>query len=200
MQDIMSSKGGFSSIRVSSIGGDAKDNSYIWTTEKIEALIRDINTGQKDIRKLSRSPFKDNDVNYKRDNLPFEYTPKEIEELAKCKASLMYFVINYCIIQTHEGRKLIKDIGGLRDFQDQILKNFRDNPLNILMASRQTGKCLTFNMLVTIYDNKLDIKITLPIYELYFSTIKELRKLTIFEKIKYKLYKIVHYCQEAIDK
>jgi hypothetical protein len=185
---------------VSALGGDSKDNSYIWTTEKINVLVNDINTGRQDIRKLSRSPFKDNDINLKREDLPFEYTPEEMDELAKCKKSLMYFVLNYCVIRTFQGDKLIRELGGLRDFQNQILANFKDNNLNILMASRQTGKCLTLNTLVELYDTTLNIKVTLPLYELYFMLIKESRKLTIFEKIKYKLYKIAYYCQEAIDK
>jgi len=143
MKDIMSSSGGFSSARISAMGGDPKDNNYIWTTEKIDQLIDDINNGVKDVRKLGMSPFKDNDINLRRENLPFEYTPEEIEELAKCKSSLLYFAINYCVITTPGGRKILKDAGGLRDFQEQILKAYKDNPLNILMASRQTGKTVT---------------------------------------------------------
>ena len=125
------------------MGGDPKENNYIWTTEKINQLVDDINNGVKDVRKLGMSPFKDNDINLRRENLPFEYTPEEIEELAKCKSSLLYFAINYCVITTPSGRKLLKDAGGLRDFQEQILKAYKDNPLNILMASRQTGKTVT---------------------------------------------------------
>jgi hypothetical protein len=139
----MSSTGGFSSTRISAIGGDPKENSYIWTTEKINQLIDDINNGVKDIRKLGMSPFKDNDINLRRENLPFEYTPEEIEELSKCKASVMYFALNYCVITTPKGRLILKDAGGLRDFQEQILKAYKENPLNILMASRQTGKTVT---------------------------------------------------------
>ena len=36
----MSSSGGFSSARISAMGGDPKENSYIWTTEKIDQLIQ----------------------------------------------------------------------------------------------------------------------------------------------------------------
>lgn len=143
MRDIMSSSGGFSSIKVSSMGGSEDGNTYIWTTEKINKLVDDINNGVEDIRKLKSSPFKDNDINLKREKLPFEYTPEEIHELEKCKASVLYFVINYCVIQTHTGRALVKDAGGLRDFQEQILNTFNKNNLNILMASRQTGKTVT---------------------------------------------------------
>lgn len=195
MRDIMSSTGGFSSTRISAIGGDSKENSYIWTTEKINQLINDINNGVKDIRKLGMSPFKDNDINLRRENLPFEYTPEEIEELSKCKASVMYFALNYCVITTPKGRLLLKDAGGLRDFQEQILKAYKENPLNILMASRQTGKCLSLISNVLVYDTLTNCLTETPIFKLYFEAIKNHRKLTIFEKLKYFLYKISYYCQ-----
>jgi hypothetical protein len=143
MKDIMSNTGSFSSIKVSSIGEGNGDTNYIWTTEKIEKLIADINNGNEDIRKLKNSPFKDNDLNLKREKLPFEYTYNELKELKKCKLDPLYFITNHCIIQTHHGRMLVKDAGGLRDYQDQILNTFNSESLSILMASRQTGKTVT---------------------------------------------------------
>lgn len=142
MRDIMTSKGAFSSRKVSNINEDDGINSSIWTTEKINKLLEEIENGL-DIKGLHNSPFKDNDVNLKRPNLPFEYTPEEWEELKMCKSDVIYFAFNYCFIQTGDGVKLIKDIGGLRDFQDEILSSFKNNKLNILMASRQTGKSVT---------------------------------------------------------
>lgn len=198
----MSNSGGFASSRISSMGDQeiGNNSSYIWTTEKIDKLIADINEGVEDIRKLKNSPFKDNDMSLKREKLPFEYTPEEIEELAKCKASPIYFAYNYCVIQTNNGRKLVKDVGGLRDFQSQIIKSYKDNNLNILMASRQTGKCLSMISKIAVkdtLDNSISVK---PIFELYFEAIKQIRKLTFFEKIKHSLYKMLYICQEAIDK
>jgi hypothetical protein len=145
MKDIMSNSGGFTSTRVSAMSSSdpGSNNNYIWTTEKIDKLISDINEGVEDIRKLKNSPFKDNDISLKREKLPFEYTPGEIEELAKCKSSPVYFAFNHCVIQTNDGRMLIKEAGGLRDFQSQIIKSYNDNNLSILMASRQTGKTVT---------------------------------------------------------
>lgn len=144
MRDIMSSSGGFSSIKISDIGeGSSSNNSYIWTTDKINKLIEDINNGEKDIRKLTNSPFKDNDMSLRRENLPFEYTPEEMVEMSKCKKSPLYFITNYCVIQTNNGRMVVKKAGGLRDFQIDIINNYDKNPLNILMASRQTGKTVT---------------------------------------------------------
>lgn len=143
MKDIMSSRGGFASRKVSAMSGDDADiNTSIWTTLRINKLIEEIDNGL-DIKGLHNSPFKDNDINLKRANLPFEYTPEEWNELSKCKEDILYFAYNYCFIQTSNGSMLIRDAGGLRDFQEQILLSFKGNKSNILMASRQIGKSVT---------------------------------------------------------
>lgn len=143
MKDIMSNSGAFTSRKVSRMGGDDDDiNASIWTTARFNKLLDEIDNGL-DIKGLHNSPFKDNDVHLKRANLPFEYTPEEWEEMKKCKEDVIYFAYNYCFIQTGDGVKLIKDAGGLRDFQEQILLAFKNNKMNILMASRQTGKSVT---------------------------------------------------------
>lgn len=193
MRDVMTNTGGFSSIRVSSINGDSKDNNYIWTTEKIDALTKDISNGVKDIRRLSNSPFKDNDINLRKENLPFEYTPEEIDELSKCKASLFYFVINYCVIQTNEGKRLIKNTKGLRKYQTQILKTFRDNNLNILMASRQTGKTVTSALFMLWYLLFHAEKTALCVAD-NFTTTKEL-----IDKFKISLEGLPFFMKPGID-
>jgi hypothetical protein len=143
MKDIMSTRGAFASRKISSIGGgDGDINTSIWTTIRINKLFEEIDNGL-DIKGLHNSPFKDNDINLKRANLPFEYTPEEWDELAKCKEDILYFAYNYCDIQTNKGVMLLKEAGGLRDFQEQILRSFKGNKYNILMASRQIGKSVT---------------------------------------------------------
>ena len=143
MKDIMSSRGGFASRRLSGINGDDDEvNSSIWTTIKINKLLEEIDNGL-DIKGLHNSPFKDNDINLKRAQLPFEYTPEEFNELSKCREDILYFAYNYCCIQTSGGVMLLKDAGGLRDFQEEILLSFKSNKYNILMASRQIGKSVT---------------------------------------------------------
>jgi hypothetical protein len=143
MRDIMSNSGAFTSRRVSGMSGGSDDiNTSIWTTERINKLLEEIDNGM-DVKGLHNSPFKDNDINLKRANLPFEYTPEEWNELKRCKYDLLYFAWNYCHIQTGDGVQLVKDAGGLRDFQEEILKSFKANKFNILMASRQTGKSVT---------------------------------------------------------
>lgn len=193
MKDIMSSSGGFSSIKVSAMNGESKDNNYIWTTEKINKLIEDINNGEKDIRKLGNSPFKDNDMNLRREKLPFEYTPEEMMELAKCKASPLYFCTNYCVIQTNTGRKIVKDAGGLRDFQSQIIQNYDKNNLNILMASRQTGKTVTSALYMLWFLLFHPEKTALCVAD-NFTTTKEL-----IEKFKIALEGLPFFMKPGID-
>jgi len=195
MKDIMSNSGGFASTRVSAMSSSdpGSNNNYIWTTEKIDKLISDINEGVEDIRKLKNSPFKDNDMSLKREKLPFEYTPDEIKELAKCKSSPVYFAFNHCVIQTNDGRMLIKEAGGLRDFQSQIIKSYNDNNLSILMASRQTGKTVTSAIFMLWYLLFHVDKTALCVAD-NFSTTKEL-----IDKFKISLEGLPFYMKPGIE-
>ncbi len=152
MKDVMTNGGAFSHRKLSNLSGSSEDtNTSIWTTIRINKLLDDIENDGFDIKGLHNSPFKDNDINLKRGNLPFEYTPEEWEELKKCKADIIYFAINYCRIQTGDGIQLIRDTPGLRDFQEEILLSFKGNKFNILMASRQTGKSVTSAIFILWY-------------------------------------------------
>ena len=143
MRDVMSTRGAFTSRKISAIGGSDDDtNTSIWTTLRINSLLDQIDNGL-DIKGLHNSPFKDNDINLKRASLPFEYTPEEWTELTKCKEDILYFACNYGFIQTNDGVMCLKDTAGLRDFQEEILHSLKANKYNILMASRQIGKSVT---------------------------------------------------------
>jgi len=191
MKDIMAGRGAFTHRKISGLsGGDDDINSSMWTTIRINKLLEEVDNGM-DIKGLHHSPFKDNDINLKRANMPFEYTPEEWEELRKCKNDLLYFAWNYCMIQTETGVQLVKDGGGLRDFQEGILNSFKKNKYNILMASRQTGKCLSMLSRVKVIDIKTNNELEVSIFEIYFESIKETRKLTGIEKLKYFLYKLI---------
>lgn len=136
-------------MRLSKINdGDKEENNYLWTTEKVNKILDAIENEGLDIRTLNITPFKDNDVNQRKPNLPFEYTPEELEELKKCKEDILYFAYNYCHIQTDKGIKLVKTTEGLRDFQEEILLSFAQHNMNILMASRQIGKSVTSGIFI----------------------------------------------------
>lgn len=142
MQNPLSRGGGFTSLKLSSLNSE-DGNNHIWNSEKVNSIIEKVEIEGLDIRGMQNSPFKENDILLKRANLPFEYTPEEIEELKKCKTDPMYFALNFAFIRTHKGDMLVRDAGGLRDFQEQIIQNMHNNKFNILMASRQIGKTVT---------------------------------------------------------
>jgi len=142
MQNPLSRGGGFTSLKISSLNSD-DGNNHVWNSEKVNSIIHKVEVEGMDIRGMQNSPFKENDILLKRANLPFEYTKDEWEEMQKCKMDPMYFALNHAFIRTPKGDMVIREAGGLRDFQEQIIKNTHNNKFNILMASRQIGKTVT---------------------------------------------------------
>lgn len=133
MKDFIVKGGGRSSTKLSNLD---QESTAIWTTERVNKLLDDFENGAIDIKTIKNSPFKDNDPALRKANLVFEYTPEELEELSKCKSDPLYFAMNYAKIMTEEG--IIN--AELRDYQEEIIRSFKDNRFNILMASRQIGK------------------------------------------------------------
>jgi hypothetical protein len=87
-------------------------------------------------------------------NLPtaqaqFEYTPEMVSELKKCKDNVLHFAENYFhIISVDDGRQKIP----LHTYQRKALRMIRDNRFNLLLFSRQSGKCLKDSTLCKIRD------------------------------------------------
>ena len=74
----------------------------------------------------------------------FEWTPKMIQELKKCKEDVIYFAENYFyIVNLDRGKEVIK----LYTRQRQILKSLVNNRFTCLLSCRQFGK----TTLMTIY-------------------------------------------------
>ncbi len=142
MQNPLSKGGGFTSLKISSLNSD-DGNNHVWNSEKVNSIIHKVEVEGMDIRGMQNSPFKENDILLKRASLPFEYTKEEWEEMQKCKTDPLHFALNHAFIRTPKGDMVVKEAGGLRDFQEQIIKNTHNNKFNILMASRQIGKTVT---------------------------------------------------------
>lgn len=133
MKDFLNNTGGSSRIKLSGLD---QENLAIWTTARVEQLLKDVEDGVIDIKTIKNSPFKDNDPVWKKANLIFEYTPEEVEEIRKCKNDILYFANHYAQTMTDDGIQQIT----LRDYQEEILLSFKENRMNILNASRQIGK------------------------------------------------------------
>lgn len=68
------------------------------------------------------------------------FTPEQLEELAKCEDDPIYFIENYCmIVSLDEGLIPFK----LYDCQKRKVKHILDNRKAILMEGRQQGKTIT---------------------------------------------------------
>lgn len=156
----------------------------IYSTAIINELIKDINKGYD----VDTSLFFDRDIELRAANVVFKLTAEEYEEFKKCAMDAEYFISKYCKFLTDKGRRLVT----LYPHQNKIIKNvtaqhydenideFVPNNRNIIiMASRQTGKCI-IDAEVTTNKNKQKIS---SIYYKYKSK-------NFISKIKQFLFKI----------
>ena len=163
-----------------------KNYKNLWTTKKVEDIIRRQNLGDK--LKQDEKIWFDNKIGVRKAGLRFAATKKESTEWAKCAIDVNYFAESYCKIKREDGT-----VGHmkLRDYQKEIIDLYTKNRFSILMASRQMGKCVTFTTNVTIRDNKKDKILNITMGELYYMAVKMQRKLTFIENIKFRLYKLL---------
>lgn len=163
--------------------------SIIWSTALVEQTIEKLKFGME----VNMGCFHKNDIELKSSKILFKHSQQELEEFEKCAVDPVYFVENYCKFLTDKGRSLVDlrsfqreildELGEVSEYDEEIeewLPKYKDY---ILMASRQTGKCL-FNTNITIKNIKNEKEVTFPIEILYYLN-KE--KLTFIEKIKLKL-------------
>lgn len=163
---------------------EKKDESIVLNTKKVEEIIHKENMGVK-LKNYEKLWFT-NIKGVRKSNIPFAMTDDEVTEYMKCKMSVHYFAQKYCQIKREDGS--IGNIS-LRDYQKDIIDLYTENRFSILMASRQTGKCSSFNIKVLCKTNEGKIE-EKTLGELYYSALKQVRKLTFLEHIKYSLYRL----------
>jgi hypothetical protein len=144
MRDFIANSGGRTQMKLSNLD---QENSAIWTTEKVQKLLDDFENGMIDIKTIKNSPFKDNDPVWKKANIVFEYTPEELEEIKRCKHDPVYFASKYAQVMTEDGIQQIT----LRDYQEEIIRSFKNSRFNCLMASRQIGKTVMSGVFIAWY-------------------------------------------------
>jgi hypothetical protein len=82
--------------------------------------------------------------NLLRTNATFKWTDEMLEDLKLCKKSILHFAENHFFIKTlDEGKRKIE----LYKYQKRLLKAFKAERFNVVLASRQSGKTTT----ITIY-------------------------------------------------
>lgn len=155
----------------------------VFDTDKIHEATQKLVDGY--ILKRHENPWRKGEIGVRRSNVTFEMTEHEQEEYIKCALDPHHFAEKYCKVKREDGAI---DTIPLRDYQEEILDNFVQHSLNILMASRQTGKCLSLMSNVLVYDFTTKSLTKTPLFELYFNN-KENK--TVYDRAKYLLYKII---------
>ena len=166
--------------------------STIWTTKSVNKTLEQLRFGAD----VNLDCFHQRDPELKANNVLFQLSEEEEAEFIRCSQDIDYFVEKYCQFLTDYGRKTVD----LRDFQKDILntigeevwiediEDFGPKVRNyILMASRQTGKCLSPNVKIRLKNTKHSEIIEIPIYLIYN---RLSRKKSILSRIKFLLYKI----------
>ena len=81
------------------------------------------------------------------------YTPEHIEEYKKCAENPIYFAENYVyIVNIERGREKIE----LYKYQKEMIENFAENRFNVVLSSRQSGKCQIYDSIITVRNKKFN--------------------------------------------
>jgi hypothetical protein len=159
-----------------------ENKKFVFTSKNITEITEQMSDGV--IVKRYMNPWFKGEVGVRRAGISFGITPEEFQEYIRCMDDVHYFAEKYCQIKREDG-----SIGPikLRDYQKGILDLYK-NPRVILCASRQSGKCSTFNTLVQLSENEFE-----RLGILYYKILSTYRKLTFLEKIKIKMYNFIYH-------
>jgi hypothetical protein len=155
----------------------------IWNAERVAECIRLTEEGRDT---PGGTPFHEGDISYRAENVVYDYSEKEIREVARCAADVVYFANTYCVAMTDEGIQKIT----LRPYQIEVLRSFQDNRFNVFLASRQIGKSFLSQTIIEISNKSSEKSQFITFYEFYFAILKRFRKLSIHENLRFLLYKI----------
>ena len=164
------------------------ERQMVFTSQFVDEATDKINDGI--VVKRYQNPWMKSEVGIRRSGVSFRMSQNEQQEYVRCALDIHYFTEKYCKTKREDG-----SVGSitLRDYQKEILDNFVNNRFNILMASRQVGKCFYFNTLCSIEIDGIEIE--MRVGSLYYYMLSKIRKLTFLEKIKIKLYDILFYIE-----
>ena len=128
---------------------EEKEKQMVFTTKLVDDATDKINDGV--VVKRYQNPWLKGEVGIRRSGVTFKMSPAEQQEYIRCALDIHYFTEQYCKTKREDG-----SVGSitLRDYQKDILDNFVNSRFNILMASRQVGKC---NQLIRIFLNIIGV-------------------------------------------
>lgn len=147
----------------------------VWDSSKVDKILKQIAEGYKP----KDTPFWDGDLRWRKANIVYKYSKIEKDEIKRCAKDIVYFAERHCAVMTDDGVQTIE----LYPYQKEMLRNFQQHRFNIVLASRQVGKCLSLN------DSTSNVLIDNRIQNIKIRNL--IKPSTIFEKIKYYLYSLV---------
>jgi len=156
----------------------------IWNSEKIESLMKQVRRGNVP----RNNPFWESDVSWRKKSLIWEYTDEEKLEIARITEDIVYFAEKYCRVQTDAGYRYIK----LFPFQKRNLLQLKKYRYSIWLASRQTGKCVTYDTKVKIYVN--NILKNIPYWMVYYKNAPS----NLMNKIEQILFGALYFIKSKI--
>jgi hypothetical protein len=167
-----------------------QERQMVFTTKLVDEATDKINDGI--VLKRYQNPWLKGEVGIKRSGISFRMSAEEQQEYIRCALDIHHFTEKYCKTKREDG-----SVGPikLRDYQEEILDNFVNNRFNILMASRQVGKCFSFNTLCSFERDNIiyDIRIG----KLYYYMLSKERSLNFIERIKIKLYDFIYFLENT---
>ena len=160
-----------------------------WSTEKVNEILKQIDeTGVMP----RHNPFYERDVDLRDAKLDYSYTKEELVTMAKIKHNILYFGENFAEVMTDEGNRTVK----LRPYQKRTLLQLKKYRFNVWLASRQVGKCVTFDTEVVIFSKESNKYLAVPIFEVHYGYKEELNFL---HRVEYKLFKILYKIKKKIN-
>lgn len=147
-----------------------ESSKVIWSTKSINMAIDGLQKGMQ----LKSNPFIGKNTKLLKPDLVYRRTKEEIDDYIRCKTDPIYFA-SKCFLMTPEGLKPCV----LRDYQEEYLSHLQHNRFSIMLAARQSGKCVTFD--TEVY---LKVNISSPYYQ-HFNTCIQ------YEKCNYLTYLII---------
>lgn len=127
---------------------EIKEKITTWSTKSVNDYVNDIDNGIE----RRESPFYYGDQQLRKPHLLFEYTQDEINELVQCKNSVNYFANHYAYTMNPSTGAL--NLITLRDYQEDLLNTINDNRYTVIVAARQSGKCVSHNTEIETSEGK----------------------------------------------
>jgi hypothetical protein len=110
----------------------------------------------------------------KRAELKEEYTTEQIIEYNRCASDPIYFIENYVEINSlDKGYVKFK----VRGYQKDLIEKYHKHNKNIVLSSRQSGKCLSINSNIRLRNKNTGEIIEITIGKFYEQCKKELSRM-----------------------